>query len=226
MRAPSNVPGTAPRSILIPLLLAPFAMSVGLARAAIIYQDIPDVTLLVPPLGSSTSMGIDFLDDGSDEFTITLTHATSAGGLPLIAFSIAGGSSQIRVLTHGGLDANATWARKFAAGEIIASGGTEQSAEMYYRESPPGVAARGDWLNTPGTTDFLGLVINGFAGPNYGWARITNTFDGTFPQQLITLHDFAFEGTPFATIHAGDIPTPGTLLPLAIGAMIGTRRRR
>jgi hypothetical protein len=192
--------------------------------AAIIYQDIPDITLAIPPSDGTVSAGIDFLGDGSNEFTLFLTRGTTAASATSINFGVSGSASTIRVLTHGsGIEAN--WATRFASGDTIVSPGTSQIADMYYNESPAGVAPRGDWLTNPGTS-FVGLVINGIAGPNYGWARVTSTFGGSFPQQLITLHDFAFEGTPFASITAGVIPAPGVAAVLAVGGLVAAKRNR
>lgn len=193
------------------------------APAAIIHQDIPDVMLHLPALGTTVSTGIDFLGDGSSEFILSLSRTPISGGREEVSFGLSGSSPQIRVLSFGsGIETN--WAVRFSAGDLIQSGGTANPSLMYSRQTGGGPSF-GLWLNSPGT-HFVGLVINGFAGPNYGWARITTTFDSAIPEQYLILHDFAFEGTPHVPITAGAIPTPAPLALLGWGGLLATRRRR
>lgn len=193
------------------------------ARAAIIYQDIPDVTLNLPAIGNDAFAGIDFLGDGSNEFYLTLTHLSAAGGNNEINFGIVGSAPQMRAMTYG-TGMGTFWAVPFTAGQTLESGGTGQTALMYGRHSGAGTAY-GSWINNPGTF-FVGLVINGVAGPNYGWARITSTFDSAIPEPYLILHDFAFEGQPHVQITAGAIPAPGALALLGLGGVMAPRRRR
>lgn len=210
-----------------PLAAAVLAFSASVAHSAIIYQDIPDVMLHLPSLGSTVSAGIDFLGDGTDEFTLSLSRVPIGSSNEEVSFGISGSTPQIRVLSFGsGIEAN--WAVKFAAGEVIQSGGTANPSLMYSRQTADGGGggpAFGLWLDSPGT-HFVGLVINGFAGPNYGWARISTTFDSAIPEQYLILHDFAFEGQPHVPITAGAIPAPGALALLGLGGLIATRRKR
>jgi hypothetical protein len=193
------------------------------AQAVIIYQDIPDVMLHVPTLGSTVTAGIDFLDDGSNEFTLSLSRVPIGGSNEEISFGISGSTPQIRVLSFGsGIEAN--WAVRFEAGQLIQSGGTANPSLMYSRQTGGGPSF-GLWLDSPGT-HFVGLVINGFAGPNYGWARITTTFDSAIPEQYLILHDFAFEGQPHVPINAGDIPAPGALGLMGVAGLLAARRKR
>lgn len=193
------------------------------ARAVIIYQDIPDVMLHVPTLGNTVTAGIDFLDDGSNEFTLSLSREPIGGSNEEISFGISGSTPQIRVQSFGsGIEAN--WAVRFEAGQLIQSGGTANPSLMYSRQTGGGPSS-GLWLDSPGT-HFVGLVINGFAGPNYGWARITSTFDSAIPEPYLILHDFAFEGQPHVQITAGAIPAPGSLSLLGLGGLVAARRRR
>jgi len=85
-----------------------------------------------------------------------------------------------------------------------------------------GGQANDHWLK--GGTGFIGFRFNGGSGMEFGWARIT--MDGTI-SNTFTLVDYAWgdAGTQIAT---GQIPEPGSLALLAIGAagLLAWRRKR
>jgi MYXO-CTERM domain-containing protein len=190
-------------------------------HAAIIYQNIPDVTLSVPALNQIVHAGIDFLGDGSVEFQLNLGNQFAGPAGYRISWDISTSTSQCRVLAGP----QAGWAARYSLGDPIVAPGTAAPALLWQRYYDAPGPASGYWLDHPGTY-FVGLVINGIVGPNYGWARITNTFDSGDPNPTLTLHDFAFEGTAFAPINAGQIPAPGAIALLGIGGLAGLRRRR
>ncbi len=84
--------------------------------------------------------------------------------------------------------------------------------------SEPGVD---NWAASPNA--YLGLSFDIAGATHYGWARLTVNTDTT-----ATLHDWAYEGTPGASIATGQtVPEPATLALLALGAAgVGAVRQR
>lgn len=83
--------------------------------------------------------------------------------------------------------------------------------------------ALSQWL-TAGT-GFVGFRFNTGAGLQYGWARIT--MDSGAPVHNFTLVDYAYAGVG-ESIRTGQVPEPGSLGLLAVGAigLLAWRRSR
>jgi hypothetical protein len=76
-----------------------------------------------------------------------------------------------------------------------------------------------------GETGYLGLEFDILGARHYGWARLSVGQDAT-----ATIHDWAYEGDPGATILTGQtqVPEPSSLALLALGAagLAAARARR
>lgn len=193
------------------------------ASGDIIYQDIPDVTLTLPESGNaSLSAGIDFLDDGSNEFTLTLERVVSAAGAS-IAVTLGGTFPMAQVFVDRiGTPSAGTL---FAPGGLIGPVDIRTRTATLYQLTLPGTEEFGLWRGP--VTGFAGISIDGFLGPNFGWARMTVDVAPGNAIQSVTLHDFAFEGVARVPIAAGAVPGPGALgaMLAMIGALAGRRRR-
>ena len=186
---------------------------VGAVHGDILYYDIPDV-VLTPPAQGNVSAGVDLFLDGSDEFLLTLmrepvppgdtqTTLTLGGTFPMATVFVApdAGGPGVHHLT------------KFVAGEAI---GTPQNdirrnEGLAFQQTLPGGTYTGQW-GQQSEIAFAGLAIDGFAGPNFGWARIGLDRGATGTDTTVTLFDFAFEGVPFQPITAGVVPEPAAWL--------------
>jgi hypothetical protein len=177
------------------------------ARASILYFDIADVTI---GLGGP-STGIDFFLDGSSEFTLQCFNTSLPTGGFQHDFIVQGSTASCRTMVSGG------FSTRFDVGSLIGSGAQTGASGMLFQELSG--LERGEWSPTP-RTGFVGLVTNGVAGPNFGWARVMVT------PVTMTLYDFALEGVPFTPIAAGAVPAPGTASLLMLLAGVALRRRR
>jgi hypothetical protein len=144
-------------------------------------------------------------------------------------FVLQGGTAGPPAFTRAALFRNANFAgpqtavtlRTAGAGGYIArlAGGAGIGASGIFGESPndlasvSGTAQYGNW--TALGTGYFGFRFGLPDGQHFGWAQISILGD-----YRITLHDFAYESTPGASITAGAIPEPATssLVALALGA--------
>jgi hypothetical protein len=198
-----------------------------LLHGDILYFDITDV-VLTPPSQGTVAAGIDFLLDGSDDFLLTLDRAILPAGGTLTTLALGGTFPMATVFVSP--DAGGPGIHhlsKFLAGESI---GTPQndvrrgSGRAFSMEIPSGIYT-GDW-GPQAEIAFAGLAIDGFVGPNFGWARlgIDHGTDGMSTE--ITLFDFAFEGVAFRPIVAGAVPEPAGLALLGTAALVVASSRR
>ncbi len=198
-------------------------------HGAILYFDIPDV-VLIPPAQGSVSTGIDFLLSGTDDFLLTLTRQDIPAGNTQTTLNLGGTFPMATVFVDP--DAGGTGVHhltKFFSGDSI---GTPQNdirrnAGLAFQMTLPAGTYTGQWGQQPEIA-FAGIAIDGFAGPNFGWARIGVDHGSSGADTMVTLFDFAVEGVPHRPITAGAVPEPGvTLLGIvALGWFCGVGRRR
>lgn len=194
------------------------AAAAGSAHGVIIYQDVPDTTLTLPAGGdASQSAGLDFLDDGSNEFMLTLSRTGNTTAVTL------GGTFQMaRVFILE--SPPPVQADRFEAGESVGAVDLRSQMGTLYQFTVPGPTEIGQWRGP--AVAFAGISIDGFLGPNFGWARIGVDVNPTNGTQSVTLFDFAFEGSARTPIVAGAVPGPGAISLGLIGGAIAARRRR
>ncbi len=72
---------------------------------------------------------------------------------------------------------------------------------------------------TPGDSGYIAFVLNPGANEQYGWMQVTLTNNGT----LGTIHQWAYSDSDTFTV--GQIPEPGCVALLVVGACLMRRRR-
>lgn len=199
--------------------------SAELCEGAILYTDIPDITL----------------EDG-ERVSFDVMHTY---GSPYYSTGLTKGNFEISV--HGVILYNV-----YGAG--APKNGTTQPYYNYWQVGNNGDVLQFDlndtikadttadlqtadgylYLNSDSYwsvgTGFAGLMIADTPGDTstyrYGWARIT--FGQENDTYIVTLHDFAVELDPGVPIKAGQIPEPSSIALLAMGAagIAYARRRR
>jgi hypothetical protein len=184
------------------------------AGAAIVYTDIPDVTILRGD--PSVSFNIDAF--GYNDFSVLNTSGGGPYGV---------GTVQFRGLTgYGATDlSNAAkgstyYVRSFDAGDLI--GPDNPNAQ---ETGSVGVVSLGTFVDP---NKYGGLKFTGGDGMiHYGWVRFqTNTSSSSTTDRTVTVFDFAYETAPDTSIEAGAVPEPASLGLLAIGAGALAFRRR
>jgi hypothetical protein len=206
---------------------APLALAgASSAHAAIVYTDVPDLTI-------STVSGHIYWDMGTNGGT---GFAASSGSSPLADMNLffdynlsyvrdinkpsAGLSSYGYLSTTGGFASN------FSYGSMIDG---VFFAGMANLTNNPGVT--GNWTND-GTPGYLGFTFDYDDGIGvsyrYGWARVSYNAD-----KSLTLYDFAYESNAGTGIAAGagatPVPEPAAAAALAgllAGSAAAFKRRR
>ena len=217
------------RSIIVSVAMLWLFVASSSVHGAILYFDIPDV-LLIPPVQGSVSTGIDFLLDGTDDFLLTLTRQDIPVGNTQTTLNLGGTFPMATVFVDP--DAGGPGVHhltKFLSGESIGTpqNDVRRNQGLAFEVTLPAGTYTGQWGQQPEIA-FAGIAIDGFAGPNFGWARIGVDHGSSGADTMVTLFDFAFEGVPRRPITAGAVPEPG-ITRLAIGALgcfcwVGRRR--
>lgn len=164
------------------LLMFVLTIMVSGLNAKIIYTDIPD----------GTPAGIDFNNDGTDEFTI-------------------GGTAGNTILYSGGnnIYMAGTVQQGWDLPEPLAAGFTIDASGNFIGFGDCGVTGWGGPNTFPLNQDeFIGVIIKLSGQTHYGWIRLNAT--GTAGQNaVVTYKDFAYNDVADAPIDAGDIGSAG-----------------
>lgn len=181
------------------------------AQANVIRTEVADITIQTNQYLYCNILG------GTARFDPT--GSPVAGDDLLLSFDSAD-SEKPRLATIGGSGASVYYDSTLGSSYVEYYGGNtvvstnDGIASSGYLEDT-GV---GDW--TGGKEGFLGFKLSG--GEN-GWLRVD--YDDTL--NTLTLHNFAYESTPGASITTEAIPEPASLLYMLLtgGAALGVRRR-
>ncbi len=191
------------------------------ASAQVVYTDVvPDETI-----GTGDSYDLDMNNDGDVDFTINMTSLT----IPSLFYTVAYHSvyydaviNFMKIYPTSGNAVNA-YTLSTASGGTVGYGYALNNGENIgptanmLDNSTQYLGAYLGILDYPGPGDiysfssfgewptkadkYLGVRFNAADGDHYGWVRIT------CDNLEITISDYAYAGTPDATIGAGDLPT-------------------
>jgi hypothetical protein len=214
------------------------------------------VNQTLAPVVGSTTIGIDFDNDGlGNELSFGIRSTSVSGGPTLLDFSLTLNSTAM--VRSGSITIGSGAGAQTKPVPTILSGNTLIG---------PSGAGGGTWQTTPGGSNFVtkgtlqdydastGLAVSagGWAGESqkfigvaialssdvtgnvapypvhYGWIRVSvpSTTSG-----LLTVHDWAYEsvaGQSIQTPGSSSVPEPGTLQVVALGGLglVAWRRRR
>lgn len=174
----------------------------------------------------------DFSNSGQDQSLISFNLAGDVTAGPGVDTQFTFANSYKTSGETGGpytrlrLGATAPTARfdlvPLSAGTMIGAGETSQPSEttgilLGYKNAPEITP----W--SVGQRAYLGLQFESGGTTNYGWADIT-----TVNYNSVTLHSYAYENIPDASIAAGAVPEPSQMALLALGAagLLGYRARQ
>lgn len=229
-----STPAPSNRPRLLPLTATAAASAAALsgAQAAIVYIDANDIVVrdTLTSDGSFATLGIDLNLDAITDIQLWHRDDTTETDAALVAAPTNGSAALVGAANGGFL-----YPSRIPAGGVI-----DQSAAFINVTWPPAQATVG-WLAeaagftgsqwagaVPNNTGYLGLRFK--IGPNdhFGWIRLTVNPNNVAAPRAITIHEYAYESIPGASITAGQIvPEPGGLGLLALGSIgLAAHRRR
>jgi hypothetical protein len=213
-------------------------------KGAIIYTDVPDITLAFadpnPNPGGATDIFVDF---GNAFQPGNATYGIATAGIPLetefrLSFNNAADKPYVKgpllgnggptFIANTGIEASGPfgpiggrYASKLALGTPVETQNFTRPANddsVSYLRTP--TVADSPWAL--GDTGYIGVQVSISGVTSYGWAQISMGLDST-----VTLLDFAYNDTENGSILAGQVPEPHGALLLALGASgVATMRRR
>jgi hypothetical protein len=199
------------------------------AEAAIVYSGAKNIPLALTGNGTA-SVGVDLDGDGVNDFTFSLqrsqasTYGTAFARLSapylngFLATASTGG--RVRKLASGAsINASATFWSNTGVGllrSITTSSFASNVGGLWTGGSP-----------SASTSGFAGVYFSGGTSSGYAWLRLSLHNDASNLPDQLTVIDWAWEDTG-GTIQAGQVPEPGSLALLAMGAagLAAFRRRR
>ena len=180
------------------------------ANAAIVYSNVSQTALPASPVNISIAdktFGVGFVQGYNFAYVTT----TSVGAGIFIPLSQA---------------ANPVNARSFAQGDTIGTstglldmyplgvGGENINLELYNFGTQSGTFPLG-------TAAYVGFGLGSGTQFNYGWIKLAVSADA----QSITIYGWAYNDVVNQSITVGQIPAPGAFALLAMGGLVGRRRR-
>ena len=181
------------------------------AQGNVIFTDVnPD---LIGP-----TIEIDLDKGGAVDFRLEIVASGSQQKSNLVPLATNTSAGIVQTLNNN--------ADRLSAGETIGVGasfsGVTDTRTLYDGGST--TPANFDWA--VGTRGFLGLRFDLNGNTHYGWADVSLNSDAGGLYH--TLHGYAYENTPAATILAGAVPEPTAAMLLVAGAAgaASVRRRR
>ena len=227
------------------LLIIAVALTPGVSRAALILIDLGGASITGTPAGSM-SAGIDFNEDGFDEFTFTSSQTPGTipgmiGGVPVDipgdTFRVIAGNGPLggNFVTQGTPGNN-----PIERGTIIGPGGRNDFApsnilfDAFQLIAPPiFFDDSGNWATAQDgfIRGFLGLQFTIDGNTHFGWVDLAisgSGADGSDQPNTLTLFRAGYQDIPNTPLPAGIIPLPPSILLLVSGfvAVVFMRRRR
>lgn len=167
------------------ILIACFLFTINGIKASIVYRDIADFTV-----NSTTTLDIDFNNDGTAEFTLSWQGdcVGTMSNPPSLDFVTWSASTDWDVFKNITLNT-----------PINSSSGFFTQGDCYFNPS---------WTSSghlvPTNTDiYIGVKFPLNSNEYYGWVRV-NIASGT---SYVTVKDYAYENTPNTAINAGNTGT-------------------
>lgn len=230
-----STPASFIRPRLQPLTATAAASAAALssAQAAIVYIDANDIVVrdTLTADGAYASLAIDLNLDAIVDIQLWHREDTTQNDAAIVVAPVNGSAALV-----GQVNGAFRYPSRIPAGGVI-----DQSAAFINVTWPPAdttvgwLADAGGFIGSqwagaaPNNTGYLGLRFKIAGNDHFGWMRLTvNPSTGIAPR-AITVHEYAYESIPGASIAAGQIvPEPGGLGLLALGSagLAAHRRRR